>query len=84
MKTIFMIAALITGLNAFSATASNNEKVFNFKFKSISKMISKKAPNKEDAFRLAAKECFTQLTGGQYPGEEKGLDIIDICANPKM
>ncbi len=84
MKTIFLLAVLITGINAFSAPQPQSERVFNFKFKSIAKPISKKATTKEDAFRLAAKECFTQLTGGRYPGEEKGLDIIDICANPKM
>lgn len=32
-------------------------------------------------FREAGHKCFWTLTGGVYPGEEKGLDIIDICAN---
>ena len=82
MKTIFLIAALLTGLNAMASTKS--EKVYSFQFKSIAKPIAKIALNKEAAFKLAAQECFTQLTGGKYPGEEKGLDIIDICANPKM
>lgn len=82
MKTIFLIAALLTGLNTFAATKT--EKSYHFKFKSIEKPIVKKAPTKEEAFKLAAKECFNKLTGGRYPGEEKGLDIIDICANPKM
>ncbi len=33
-------------------------------------------------FGPASKMCFNKLTGGVYPGEEKGLDIIDICVNP--
>ena len=82
MKTIFLIAALLTGLNAVAATKT--EKAYSFQFKSIKQPISKTAVSKEAAFKLAARECFTQLTGGRYPGEEKGLDIIDICANPKM
>lgn len=82
MKTIFLIAVLMTGLNTFAATKT--EKVYLFKFKSIKNPISQKGASKEEAFRLAAKECFNQLTDGKYPGEEKGLDIIDICANPKM
>lgn len=82
MKTIFLIAVLMTGLNAFAA--SKTEKAYQFKFKSIQNPISKTAATKEEAFKMAAKECFNQLTGGKYPGEEKGLDIIDICANPKM
>jgi hypothetical protein len=82
MKTIFLIAVLMMGLNTFAATSS--EKVYLFKFQGIQQPISMKATSKEAAFKLAAKECFSKLTGGKYPGEEKGLDIIDICANPKM
>lgn len=37
----------------------------------------------EAAFKLAAQKCFDFYTEGSYPGEEKGLDIIDVCANPK-
>lgn len=33
-------------------------------------------------FKMASAKCFFKLTGGVYPGAEKGLDIIDICANP--
>lgn len=33
-------------------------------------------------FKLASRECFSKLTGNIYPGEERGLDIIDICSNP--
>ena len=46
--------------------------------------ITQKASSREVAFKLAATECFRKLTGDKYPGEEKGLEIIDICANPKM
>jgi hypothetical protein len=35
-------------------------------------------------YNTAAKLCFNQLTNGRYPGEEKGLTIIDICSNPKQ
>jgi hypothetical protein len=83
MKTIFFIAALMVGFNIFAAT-SNSEKTYTFKFRTIKEPISKKASSEDQAFKLAAKDCFNQLTGGKYPGEEKGLNIIDICANPKM
>lgn len=71
------------GLNTFAAQPTP-EKVYSFKFQGIHQPISLKASSKEAAFKIAAKECFSKLTGGKYPGEEKGLDIIDICANPKM
>lgn len=41
------------------------------------------APTLEEGGKKAARICFKALTKGVYPGEEKGLDIIDICANPK-
>ncbi|MBC7742133.1 MAG: hypothetical protein H7061_08045 [Bdellovibrionaceae bacterium] len=80
MKTTLILALLVTT----QAWAAVPAKSFNFTFKSIKTPIQKSATTKEDAFKLAAKECYQQLTGGTYPGEEKGLDIIDICANPKM
>lgn len=33
-------------------------------------------------YKSAAKYCFNTLTKGVYPGEETGLQYIDLCANP--
>ncbi len=69
------------------AAGSANAKPFSFKFKPTnakSFSITQTAGSQHEAFKLAAKECFKKLTGDRYPGEEKGLEIIDICANPKM
>ena len=85
MKTIILTMALV--LTTAVSQASQNIKEFKFLFKpanSITFEIRKQAATKDAAFKLAAKDCFNQLTGGKYPGEERGLDIIDICANPKM
>lgn len=80
MKQIFLMT-LIFGLNAWATVP---QKTYSFKFKTINNPINTVAASKEDAYKIAAKECFNKLTGGKYPGEEKGMDIIDICANPKM
>ena len=80
MKTLLITLALL-------AVGTANAKPFSFQFKpSNAKVfsITKSAASHDEAFKLAAKECFTKLTGNRYPGEEKGLEIIDICANPKM
>lgn len=37
----------------------------------------------EDGMKEAGRTCFKALTKGAYPGEEKGLDIIDVCSNPR-
>ncbi len=70
------------------ASASlTSKKSWSFQYKDLSKkpfQIKKEAFSYEEAYKSASHECFQQLTGGKYPGEEKGLDIIDICANPKI
>ena len=85
MKTqILVILALIACSQTF---ASTQVKEFKFVFKATVNSnieVKKQATTKEAAFKLAAHECYQHLTAGKYPGEERGLDIIDICANPKM
>ena len=87
MKTALTILVLITSSYGFSAGNPSAAKDYSFKyntkqFKNFT--IVRTAKSQEDAFRLAAKDCFNKLTNGKYPGEEKGLEIIDICANPKI
>lgn len=95
MKQSLLLSILLTVFAAlFAATAANastlpeqSPKTFSFQFKAPKAKafsITQKASSKEVAFKLAASECFKKLTGNKYPGEEKGLEIIDICANPKM
>lgn len=67
--------------------SASAKKSFLFTYKDLSKkpfQIKKEASNYEEAYKSASRECYQQLTQGKYPGEEKGLDIIDICANPKI
>ena len=83
-----VISVLFTVISADAATVSvNTTKSYIFQFKAPKAKhftITQTAPTKELAYKLAASECFKKLTGNKYPGEEKGLEIIDICANPKM
>ena len=37
----------------------------------------------EDAFDSAAQQCFRHYKGEGKVTEDRGLDIIDICANPR-
>lgn len=56
---------------------------FEYKFQNETFITEVKEISKESAFKVASKKCFQHFTGGKYPGEEKGLEIIDSCANPK-
>ncbi len=86
MKSIILV--MLTVLSALHVLASNPAaKEYKFTYRSSptgNLEIKQQASSQEVAFKLAAKECFKQLTGGIYPGAERGLDIIDICANPKI
>lgn len=86
MKFTLFITVLFTGLISWGAQTTA-AKSFNFQYKlpqSKTLTITQQGPNQEVAFKLAARECFKQLTHNKYPGEQQGLEIIDICANPKM
>ena len=41
------------------------------------------APSYEEAFEKAAMACYRYYKNGQRLTEERGLDIIDTCANPR-
>lgn len=85
MKTIIFIFSFFIGFVTWAAPSA--QKTYNFQFKTSEHKkfaISQAAPSREEAYKIAARECFKKLTAGKYPGESRGLEIIDICANPKM
>lgn len=84
MKTSLLSFALVTILGS---TVMAAPKAWTFTYKPKAKdsfTLTLQADSKQEAFKVASKACFQKLTNGEYPGEEKGLDYIDICANPKM
>lgn len=85
--TIISLTALLILKNNetkrnISSESSNHEFEYIYHKEKLTISISKKI-NKDEAFKQASKKCFEHFTKGVYPGEEKGLDIIDSCANPK-
>jgi hypothetical protein len=57
---------------------------FSFKLKSDSFKYTRTAASYEEAFEDAAKECFKHFKNGKRLNENEGLDIIDVCANPRV
>jgi hypothetical protein len=81
----FSIAAMMLLFKAdiCHANESSKEVLYTFTYGLGDNLkVTVPATNPQDAFRAAGKICFQKLTKGKYPGEEAGLDIIDICANP--
>lgn len=57
---------------------------FSFEYKTPDELkINVEAENYSEALKKSAKLCFDILTKGTYQGENKSLDIIDVCVNPK-
>jgi hypothetical protein len=84
MKTIIVSLMLLSASAEFCSTNTQSYK-FQYHTKQYKSFtIVRTAKSKEEAFHMAAKDCFKHLTNDKYPGEEKGLEIIDICANPKI
>ena len=84
MKTTLLLFAVVSALGSTSFAAP---KAWSFTYKPKAKdsfTLTMQAETKQEAFKVASKSCFQKLTNGEYPGEEKGLEYIDICANPKM
>lgn len=69
---------------AWSETApAQKDYAFKFKMKAGTFEYSRKAPSYEEAYESAAQACFKHFKGGRHISEDQGLDIIDVCANPR-
>lgn len=85
---ILMLAISSTQALAWKETAPT-QKEYAFKFDPEHKLsketfeLKKSAPSYEDAFDSAAQQCFQHYKGQGKITEDRGLDIIDVCANPR-
>lgn len=74
---IFIKLALLLGI--FFIVFKAKAEIFTYQDKKGSNV---KFKIEDVDLRAASKKCFTYLTNGVYQGEERGLEIIDTCANP--
>lgn len=85
--TLILALALLTTTGFAAPNPYNSEsiKTYNFKYKYNNETyeIRKPANSYEEAFDHASSECFKHFKGNQPVSEDKGLDIIDVCANPR-
>ena len=86
MKSIFaliLVALSSTSYGAYSPNGGMKEYSFKYSLKGDSLEIRRPAQSYEDAFEAAAQQCFNYYKGSEKIGEQRGLDIIDVCANPR-
>ncbi|MNS95574.1 hypothetical protein D3C72_1298410 [compost metagenome] len=86
MKTVLMTLVLAFSANSFawiSTSPTSKEYSFKFDLDGNKHVIKRSAASYEDAYKSAAKECFNYYKGSGKLSEDRGLDIIDVCANPR-
>jgi hypothetical protein len=88
MKKILIAMVAILGFCSASHAWISTEpgaKVYSFRFKMNGETFeyTQKASSYDQAFERAAQTCFKHFKKGQRLNESTGLDIIDVCANPR-
>ena len=85
-KFMLLILVTITANQALAwKTTPDHSKEFTFKYKLAGEQleIKRQAASYEDAYEQAAQDCFRHFKGSGPLSEDRGLDIIDTCANPR-
>ncbi len=91
-KFKFYIALLVCAVTlatpiAFAATertpSSSKEFTFKFHYKSNNLEIKTTSNSWEEAYQLASQQCYSKLSKNRQMSYDIGMDIIDVCANPR-
>ena len=82
---LFSICMLLSLQASAWVSTAPPEKEYRFKFTMEQQVFeySLKSNTYEQAFERAAQACFHHFKAGRRVSEDRGLDIIDVCANPR-
>ena len=81
-----LMATLVFAQGAFGWISKDaTQKVYGFKFslKGATFEYKQSSSSFEEAYERAAKACYSHYKDGKRLTEDTGLDIIDVCANPR-
>jgi hypothetical protein len=83
--TLFVLVALFSSASFawVETTPQKKEYTFKFKMKTGTFEYTRSAPTYDEAYEAAAQACFKHFKAGRHVSEDDGLDIIDVCANPR-
>lgn len=86
-KTMIFCTLTVAASIALAATertpTSSKDYTFKFHYKSENLTIQTRSNSWEDAYQLASQQCFSKLSKNKQLSEDIGMDIIDVCANPR-
>ena len=85
--TSYLAFFFLSSIVVFSAMALtvNFPRTFNFKFQFKNEIfqVSELSTDDNEALKIAAQKCFQHYSSKNKLNEEIGLELIDVCANPK-
>jgi hypothetical protein len=83
MKTAILLIFVLSGL-AQAMPADTRDYAFRFQpFAGETYQYQTKATTQEEAYERAATACFLHYKKGRRISMDVGVEIIDICANPR-
>jgi hypothetical protein len=85
-KTICLLALTLMTFQAKAWVSTNpKDQLYSFKFhmKGEVYQYDQSANTYEEAYTKAAHACYSHFKAGRHISENEGLDIIDVCANPR-
>jgi len=84
LLSILVVSVYYSTSFAFISTPPT-EKAYSFKYRVDEKTLeySEKASTYEEALEKVSQKCFNDLKGKARVNMNRGLDIIDICVNPR-
>lgn len=80
---VFTMAAPIAFAATERAPTSAKEFTFKYQYKNDRLEIKAKSNSWEEAYQLASQQCFSKLTKNKNLTYDIGMDVIDVCANPR-
>jgi len=86
LASVLALTTLFASIShGWSETAPQKKSYsFKFKLKTESFEYTRTAASYDEAYEDAAQVCFKHFKAGRHVSEDEGLDIIDVCANPRI
>lgn len=85
--TIIQLGIIFGGTHSFAwieKSSMGKEYTFKYTLKNETHIINKKGDSYEEALEAASSECFNQFKKNKKINYDQGLEIINVCANPKI
>ncbi len=86
MRTLILGLILSISTSSFAWTSKDSDQkeyVFKYKLAMEQFEVRRPASSYQEAYEQAAQDCFNHFKGSGPINENRGMDIIDACANPR-